>query len=72
MPSESMNSPEPDAKQQKQQQPLEERTMDPRDLVYNQGTPKNPREVLANPAVTPETIEDADNLRSDRQYDRDE
>lgn len=52
---------------------LDEKTVDPQDLVYNQRTPSNPREVIHNPSVVPETFSDSRALRSDfRQDDDDE
>ncbi len=40
-------------------------TVDPRDLVYSGGTDKDPRELVENPAVAPEMLNQGDNLRSD-------
>ncbi len=48
---------------------LDEKTVDPKDLVYNQGTPSNPREVIHNPAVVPEAPTDSQTLRSDLRHD---
>ena len=35
---------------------LEEKAMDPRDLVYRGGYRKHPREIVENPAITPEML----------------
>lgn len=49
---------------------LDEKTVDPKqDLVYNQRTPQNPRELINNPAVVPETFDDSQNPRSDLRHD---
>ena len=48
---------------------LDEKIVDPQDLVYNQGTPNNPREVIQNPAVVPETFTDSQTPRSDLRHD---
>ncbi|MGF1514671.1 MAG: hypothetical protein ACFB5Z_13395 [Elainellaceae cyanobacterium] len=64
----SQNSP---AEQPKNKQPQDEQTqdeqtkdassaVDPRDLVYNEGTVDNPEELLSRPNVTPQTLADND------------
>ena len=39
--------------------------VDPRDLVRTSGIPDHPEELLTNPAVAPEMLNQGDNLRSD-------
>ncbi|MEB3357547.1 MAG: hypothetical protein VKK04_12535 [Synechococcales bacterium] len=36
----------------------DDRTVDPRDIVYKQGTLENPQEVIQNPAVAPQMLEE--------------
>lgn len=42
------------AKQDQIKQEVEENTVDPRDLVNKGGYTKHPREIVENPAVTPQ------------------
>lgn len=42
---------------------------DPQQLVYNQGTPENPGELLQNPAVAPEMVNAPGDIRSDLMED---
>lgn len=39
--------------------------VDPRDLVRTSGIPENPEEVMSNPAVAPQMIDDMRDLRGD-------
>lgn len=45
----------------------DEHLVDPRDLVYAGGTDRNPRELVENPGVAPEMLEDQspEDLRDD-------
>ncbi|HEY9908854.1 MAG TPA: hypothetical protein V6D18_14750 [Thermosynechococcaceae cyanobacterium] len=47
----------------------DDRTFDPQDLVYKGGYSGNPREILDNPAVAPQTIDEPGDLRDDRMPD---
>ncbi|MBE9113217.1 hypothetical protein IQ273_27940 [Nodosilinea sp. LEGE 07298] len=47
-------------------QSIDEETFDPRDLVTKGGYSKNPREIIENPAVAPQMLDDR---RSDRLND---
>lgn len=40
-------------------------TVNPQDLVYSGGYTKDPREIVENPAVTPEMLNEPGDLRSD-------
>ncbi|HEY9617132.1 MAG TPA: hypothetical protein V6C64_09835 [Microcoleaceae cyanobacterium] len=40
-------------------------TVDPQDLVYSGGYTGDPREIVENPAVTPEMLNEPGDLRSD-------
>ena len=42
-----------------------ERIVDPRDLVYSGGFDRDPQEILGNPAVAPEMIQEGRDLRVD-------
>ncbi|WP_432808185.1 hypothetical protein [Pantanalinema sp. GBBB05] len=48
-----------------EQQPVAANTVDPQDLVYSGGYTKDPREIVENPAVTPEMLNEPGDLRSD-------
>jgi hypothetical protein len=53
---------------------LDDKTVDPRDLVRKGGYRKNPREIVENPAVTPQMLDEpqqsrAGNIRKDRDED---
>lgn len=43
----------------------DDRSIDPQDLVYSGGFIGNPREIVENPAVTPEMLNEPGDLRSD-------
>lgn len=47
------------------QQPPQTNTVDPQDLVYSGGYTGDPREIVENPAVTPEMLNEPGDLRSD-------
>lgn len=49
-PEKQTNNQNPNAEDQN----TEDKTYDPRDLVYKSGFQKNPREIIENPAVTPQ------------------
>jgi hypothetical protein len=55
-----------------QQQPVQsseaEKVVDPRDLVYNGGYSKDPREIVNNPAVTPQMLNEPGDLRDDLRH----
>ncbi|MFE4107170.1 hypothetical protein [Almyronema epifaneia] len=62
------------AAKKNQQQAADEKTVDPRDLVYNSETGQHPRDVIENPAVTPELLDDPETsragfIREDRDQD---
>jgi hypothetical protein len=42
-------------------QPTDGKTFDPRDLVTKGGYDKDPREIVENPAVTPQMLDDRGN-----------
>jgi hypothetical protein len=42
-----------------------DRSVDPQDLVYSGGLIGNPREIVENPAVTPEMLNEPGDIRSD-------
>lgn len=47
-------------------EPQTDQIVDPRDLVYRGGSDRNPRELIENPAVTPEMVEQApEDIRDD-------
>ena len=48
---------------------LAEQVADPRDLVYKDGSPVNPREAIKNPSIVPETFDDSQNPRPDLRHD---
>ena len=48
----------PQSNSERIRQKVEEKTIDPRDLVNKGGFNKNPREMVENPAVTPEMHEE--------------
>lgn len=43
---------------------LDKQAVDPRDLVYKGGYNKNPREVVENPAVTPQMLDEPQETRA--------
>lgn len=43
----------------------DDRLMDPQDLVYRGGYQGNPREIVENPAVTPQMLNEPGDLRAD-------
>lgn len=43
----------------------EQDTVDPMDLVYSGGYEGDPREIVENPAVTPEMLNEPGDLRAD-------
>jgi len=45
---------QPDEATQEQQNDVDDRTVDPRDLVYKGGYQGNPRDIVENPAVAPQ------------------
>ena len=45
--------------------PKQQKTVDSRDLVYSGGTDRDPRELVENPAVTPEMLNEPGDLRED-------
>lgn len=45
--------------------PQKQKTVDPRDLVYTGGLNRDPREVVENPAVTPQMLNEPGDLRDD-------
>lgn len=47
----------------------DDRVVNPNELVYSAGTPSNPQEVLQNPAVAPQTLNQPDDLRDDLMRD---
>lgn len=52
---------------------LDEQAIDPRDLVYKGGYRKHPREIVENPAVTPQMPDEPQETRAgDIRKDRDE
>lgn len=52
---------------------LDEKIFDPRDLVNKGGYRKHPREIVENPAVTPEMIDEPEQTRAGYiREDRDE
>ncbi|NJL87005.1 MAG: hypothetical protein HC886_15170 [Leptolyngbyaceae cyanobacterium SM1_1_3] len=42
----------------------DEKTVDPRDLIYNSETGQHPREVIENPAVAPQMLNDPETSRA--------
>lgn len=63
---ESANNPSTTSQQSNSKAEREERIVDPRDLVYSGGSDRDPREVVENPAVTPELMDQApEDLRDD-------
>jgi hypothetical protein len=52
--------------------PNSERVMDVRDLVYSGGFDKDPQEILGNPAVAPEMLQEGRDLRVDLFRDADD
>lgn len=62
----------PTQKENKQTEPntSKPRVVDPLDLVYSGGYLGDPREILSNPAVAPQMLDDTpDNLRDDFRRD---
>lgn len=60
--------PEPTERLPKPEHPESEHsdeTVDVMDLVYSGGTDKDPRELVENPAVTPQMLNEPGDLRSD-------
>lgn len=47
------------------EQDSDEETVNPLDLVYSGGTDRDPRELVENPAVTPEMPNEPGDLRGD-------
>lgn len=63
---ESANNPSNTSQQSTSKAEREEKIVDPRDLVYSGGSDRDPREVIENPAVTPELVDQApEDLRDD-------
>ncbi|NEQ29914.1 MAG: hypothetical protein F6K04_02740 [Leptolyngbya sp. SIO4C5] len=52
------------ADEQAKQQAADEKTVDPQDLVYNSETGQHPQEVVENPAVTPQMLNDPETSRA--------
>jgi hypothetical protein len=52
-------------KQQERSTKPEQKTVDPMDLVYSGGYNGDPREIVENPAVTPEMLNEPGDLRAD-------
>ncbi|MGF1568870.1 MAG: hypothetical protein ACFCVD_12495 [Nodosilinea sp.] len=52
------------------QEKADQKAVDPRDLVTKSGLPKTPQELIENPAVTPQMIDESD--RRDTNYVRDD
>lgn len=65
MPEQTEHVPSPDRGSQEQNQKQGEPTVDPRDLVYSGGYAGDPREIVENPAVTPEMINEPGDNRID-------
>ncbi|MGQ4647142.1 hypothetical protein [Lyngbya aestuarii] len=72
----SPETPKPSAEQEKNQDELQtvqesvlEEAVDPRDLVTKGGYTKDPAEIVNNPAVTPQMLDDSEELRSDLKRD---
>ena len=47
-------------------------TVDPQDLAYTNRTVSNPDELLSNPAVVPQTLNEPADIREGFKFDRDE
>jgi hypothetical protein len=45
--------------------PKKQKIVDPMDLVYSGGTDRDPRELIENPAITPEMPNEPGDLRDD-------
>lgn len=45
--------------------PKKQKVVDPNDLVYSGGYQGDPREIVENPAVTPEMLNEPGDLRAD-------
>lgn len=57
--------PAPDDKNLDRKSANDDRVMDPRDLTYTGGFQGNAREIVENPAVTPEMPNEPGDLRDD-------
>lgn len=57
--------PSPDNKDLDRESTNDDRVMDPRDLAYTGGFQGSAREIVENPAVTPEMPNEPGDLRSD-------
>jgi hypothetical protein len=72
----SSETPNPSADQENTQDPVQaiaesvlKDAVDPRDLVMKGGYTGDPREIVANPAVAPQMIDDTTELRDDLRRD---
>lgn len=65
MSEENPNKPVANEDRQTEKETLEERGVDPRDLVSKGGFTKDPREIVNNPAVTPQMLNEPGDLRDD-------
>jgi len=72
----SPETPKSSAEQEKNQDELQdlqesvlEDAVDPRDLVTKGGYTKDPSEIVNNPAVTPQMLNEGENLRDDLKRD---
>jgi hypothetical protein len=60
------NQPKPEKQSEKHEKQSDKAPIDSRDLVYRGGYDGDPREILENPAVTPELVEQApEDIRDD-------
>ena len=65
-PAANQSKPEQSAQTEKQSNASEKAPIDSRDLVYRGGYDGDPREILENPAVTPELVEQSpEDIRDD-------
>lgn len=65
MPEQTEHIPSPDRDRAEQNQQKGDRTVDPRDLVYSGGYTGDPREIVENPAVTPQMMNEPGDKRID-------
>lgn len=71
MNSEQVNSPINPEQERAKEESFLHNTVDPQDLAYTNRTVSDPEELLSNPAVVPQTLNEPADIREGFKFDRD-